>query len=109
MNEVRDTDLAWAAGFLEADGSTTTSGTSFRIQLGQSGDEVPLQLQRFADIMGQNVNGPYKPYALSKKPTYQVTITGGKAKWAIRLLAPYMTEGGPKLQKAQTDLEKSHG
>lgn len=105
--KILDTDLAWAAGFWEADGSTSISQRSFRLTASQSGYECPPQLIRFAAIMDQNVLGPYKPYALSKKPTWQVCVTGGKAKWAVKLLTPYITEGSEKLEKAYKDMEKA--
>ena len=105
--KILDTDLAWAAGFMEADGATTCSNGNFRIQVHQSDTAIPVQLQRFADLFEASINGPYGPYGLSKKPQWQCVICGSKARLVIKLLLPYMTEGGAKVTKALSDMEKA--
>lgn len=104
-----DIERAWAAGFFEADGSTTCRTEQardnwyrFSLRASQSGEEQPPQLARFAATVDGRIYGPYK-YKGNRKPQWQVCMSGPAAVEAYHKLRPYMTEG-PKRAKGDADL-----
>lgn len=102
-------EFAWAAGFIEADGSTGYNKSGgFRIAVSQNGDSCPPQLKRFADLTESNVMGPYGPYEtrICRTPQWQVVLQGPRARLVLKLMRQYMTQDGPKLTKALEDLNK---
>jgi hypothetical protein len=82
----------------------------FCLRLTQTGETCPPQLQRFADVLGTKVYGPYGPYSSqfdNTKAQWQVSLDGDKAVAALEELRPYMTPDGFKLAKALDDMESS--
>lgn len=104
------TELAWAAGFFEGEGTVTlrplrgvthTPG-DLRVAVTQNGgDEARALLERFAEAVGftGNINGPYD-YAgryedsPTKKPRFTLQAYGSRAVCVMDKLIPFMS--GPK-------------
>lgn len=96
------TDLAWAAGFFDGEGSTTGSNKTWtiHISIGQAGDTIALE--RFKAAVGGIgvVQGPYRqgPPNPRHLPRYQYRANGfERAQMVMILLWPYL---GP-VKKAQ--------
>jgi hypothetical protein len=96
------TELAWAAGFFEGEGTVSMASSNSRPQIAvaQYGDTAPELLQRWVDAVGVGrVLGPYdyrgNGYALSL--LYVVSLYGDKAARVMEALRPYLT--GPKMAK----------
>lgn len=81
------TELAWAAGFFDGEGSTTyqTSTKSLCITVGQKHPEV---LQRFASAVG--IRPVYETHRIPY-PWYTVAASGVKAVDALQQLWPYLS------------------
>ena len=94
------TDLAWAAGFFDGEGSTYTApannnSSSIRIGISQNDPEV---LERFAEAVGVGrITGPH-PYGTNPRWNYQ---TGGLAnvQYVLGQLWPWL--GKVKLEQAR--------
>ena len=89
---MRETDLAWAAGFFDGEGCVTydrlPSGIFIRINASQNGSSV--ELEEMKRILGGYINGPYEPTALAKKERYFWRATGANADRAMEMLRPYI-------------------
>lgn len=97
----RETDLAWAAGFIDGDGCfSVIQQCYFRVTVTQV-DKRPLL--RLAKIFGVGqVKGPYarsinRPVK-SNTSRYNWTVTGLQALRIYKLVEPYLSE--PKLEQA---------
>ena len=82
------TELAWAAGFFDGEGCTTTVNGSASIVVVQK-DRRPLD--RFARALGGNVGGPYGPYGKGCA-MYRWQATGKRAKEVMDLLWPFLSD-----------------
>lgn len=91
-----DMVLAWAAGFFDGEGCVRIrryaqdgkNGTVF-VSVGQ---KDPRPLERFADLFGLTVRGPYGP-----RQMHMVQATGRKAIWVMQQLYPLLC--GPKQEQ----------
>ena len=99
-----DIERAWAAGFWDGEGCTTTSidkrvqlrQPRLRIQMGiaQAGEEVPMVLTRFKDAVGGlgHIRGPYWRTG-STKPVYTWAVQGMECcQMVLVLLWPYLSD-----------------
>lgn len=107
----KDTELAWAAGFLDGEGcwyamkaSKRKNGTQprrFALSVNQAD---PRPLLRLAEIAGQgNVKGPYTPKERKvkrNKPVWYFVLSGLPAWHFYIRLEPYMSE--PKKEQVQS-------
>ena len=90
-----NTELAWAAGFFDGEGSIQLRKTGLQLYVGQTD---PRPLERFAAAVGVGkVNGPYGPYARNGtpntwKPMYAWQVGGRKAEAVFALLQPFLSE-----------------
>jgi len=97
MTMSRETDLAWAAGFIDGEGTfyfkdSGSFGSSIILRVGQC---EPTTLRRLQATFGGKVYGPYKPSSpLSKKVRYEFRLNGTKLRGVIKELWPYLS--GPK-------------
>jgi hypothetical protein len=91
-----DTDIAWAAGLFEGEGSVCASKSKGRIarglrmQLGMSDQDV---VERFFGIVGHGAVYPAKPYKTGWKPRF--TWTSNRSKQCIETMEtflPYLGE-----------------
>jgi hypothetical protein len=89
-----DTELAWAAGFLDGEGSFGNYGENkrdskrrYRIQAVQVRREA---LDRLQEALGGAVRGPYGPYSGNRQPYYSWQIFASEAKEATEALMPYL-------------------
>lgn len=98
-----DTELAWAAGFFDGEGTisqTTASGTSRRYLLLRIGHVDPRPLRRFAAAVGLgNVNGPYQQKKGGGRWSdfHAWQVAGTKAEAVYIQLEPYLSE--PRLEQ----------
>jgi len=107
------TELAWAAGFFDGEGSTSVDrGTGkaygyLRLSVAQSSDSgPPSTLVRFHGIVGGKINGPYttqRPDGFTRKPRYILVVYQEVAERALALMWPYL--GVEK--RAQADAARS--
>jgi hypothetical protein len=78
-------DWAWAAGFLEGEGSFVDSGTSPRVYAPQKDPEaLERLLALFGGSVRQQVNG-------RATPIYQWAVNGEKARAVIAGVYPFLT------------------
>lgn len=97
-----ETELAWAAGFFEGEGSFTLTEHRHKMRpqvtMPQSGSSELLH--RFAAaVRTGSVTGPYK-YAsqtLAKQPRWTFQAYGPKSEKVMERLLPYLS--GPKKEK----------
>jgi hypothetical protein len=93
-------ELAWAAGFFDGEGSTNLANPEksrpcdLQVQLGQK-DRRPLD--RFAAVLGGRVGGPYRDKQGNE--AYRLTYGGMTARAVIEALFPYLS--APKREQAQ--------
>ena len=90
-----DTELAWAAGFFDGEGSCslrTKQGTrpGMGLQLGQKGDPQPL-LERFQRAVG-GIGRIYPPYPGGHGMSVWATYSYPKVCRVMELLWPYLGE-----------------
>lgn len=100
-----ETELAWAAGFYDGEGSThmnNTKGTKrIRVRISQSGDKRVLD--RFVNAVSIGyVRGPYN-YDTKRLPIYTLDYSSVNAYTVLWLLWPYL--GDVKKEQAMTVLE----
>lgn len=98
-------EVAWAAGFFDGEGWTTTirrqNGRYLHLGIGQ---KECTTLERFVLAVGDGkIYGPYDKGC----PMYEVRVYGRKAKAVIETLWPYLSE--PKRKQAQAALEATTG
>jgi hypothetical protein len=112
------TELAWAAGFFDGEGSTTTGKhvnargiTKFyiRMTMEQAGDnpDPPQVLTRFrAAVKGGTIHGPYQSSrtAFVRRPMWGWRASGSEVYRILNLLLPYM--GEVKIQQANRAIDK---
>ena len=104
-----DTELAWAAGVFESEGTVSAARPRNRLRIRAAvtqngGEEAKAFLERFVRAVGQGkVLGPYdysNRYAsssLGKKPRYVVQYqTEEKVRELLCALRPYLTPNSPK-------------
>lgn len=107
--ETSDEMIAWAAGFLDAEGSFTQSGGYPALAIGQV-DAEPLSRFKAAMDAG-NVTGPYdvagRPGAFSIQPQYQYRLYGHAAVGrAAHAMWPHLSS--PKREQARRVLTRVH-
>lgn len=92
-----ETELAWAAGFFDGEGTvsqTTASGTRRRYLILRIGHVDPRPLERFAAAVGVGrVNGPYEQKGGGGKwsPHYAWQVAGSKAEFVFSQLVPFLS------------------
>ena len=79
MEKLSEYDLGWIVGIIEADGSFTTNGRNPRIAVKMTDFDT---IERFAELMGVRVLGPYKyeDAQLGNKPYWQAHVDGQPAR-----------------------------
>ncbi len=84
-------NYAYAAGLYEGEGSVSRNGTSLKIHLGTTDEDVA---HRFVETLGLGkVYGPYEahPNSLGVKPHWEVSIWGaGPVMTAAARMWPYL-------------------
>lgn len=96
-------ELAWAAGFFEAEGCVTFArkSRSLSLQIGQCGS--PYTLYRFQDAVGiGTIGGPYGPYPNAtpkKREVWHWRASGVKGHKVMALLDPYLSKNCIKREK----------
>jgi hypothetical protein len=81
------TDIAWFSGWLCADGSIKPGpppAIKFTIC-----DRDPLE--RFSDLFGNRVHGPFKPSGLGKQVRYEWKLSGAKSLVLLRRCLPHLS------------------
>jgi hypothetical protein len=76
---MNNTELAWAAGFFDADGHITCRRDGLvHLTIGQV-NTIPLE--RFKKAVGSvgTIYGPYQPTGLGRQPKFRYEIWGKKA------------------------------
>lgn len=92
--EQKNSDIAWAAGLFEGEGSmypyrdSKTGRLYPRLDLASTDEDVVRRFSRIVD--GRAVYGPIQRG--EKKPFWRWQATGGPAKKALALFAPYLGE-----------------
>jgi hypothetical protein len=102
-DSISASELAWAAGFLDGEGTLRFRGTkdpprpgksrssgTFTIQASQI-DRLVLDRLRAALGGGGKVYGPYTPRSSNRKPVFAYHIAGMAAVEAFDLLRPYLS------------------
>ena len=101
-----ESELAWAAGFIEADGHVGKVGTRKRIDGGRNyhlmirvtQSYYPERLKRIQRAIGQGrVNGPHS------RGEYSWSVTFKSAREALVMLWPYF---GPTMRRRIVDLHR---
>lgn len=90
VGKVHKSDIAWAAGLFEGEGSIVTNDGHIRLQLKMTDEDV---VRRFAMVLGGNVTGPYsyeQADGHKRKPAWCWSINGAKAKGAARAMEPWL-------------------
>jgi hypothetical protein len=112
MRTWRDDQVAWAAGFIDGDGSIVwdvvkRNGVSYgnrRVRL-QGYENHPEVLQRLVDVFGGAIYGPifnksHKVDGYKRKPQYQWMLRGPEAVDALKDMMVYF--GPVRLAQAET-------
>lgn len=103
-----ETELAWAAGFVDGEGCFHTGSAvhkgGIRLQVSQA-DLRPLKRLKVIAGLGY-INGPYGPYGVSKKPIWYFKLNVADTKLFLPRIWPYMSE--PKKEQVQAALQKLH-
>lgn len=101
----RETDLAWAAGFFDGEGTVglwKNNGGSpglGRKRLSASVSQKPREpLDHFVSICGGKVNGPYKQQ-LSPGGVYLVSYGGDNVLALYELIGPYLVAKANKFKE----------
>jgi hypothetical protein len=92
MTKTRLADLAWAAGFIDGDGSIFKKRANYKyeyLSLGVDNSERE-PLDRLVALFGGKVNGPYRGSSLGKKPRFQWVLIGTAADLAIQAMWPWL-------------------
>lgn len=102
----RNTELAWAAGFFEGEGSVYVeqleSGPYLRLNLAQVDDRLPLD--RFAAAVGVGkVNGPH--LLRGERRRYALDYSK-QAHYVMERLVPYLGEDSKKTKAYRAALEQ---
>lgn len=87
--------LAWAAGFVDGEGSFMNHSHSPVLSVPQSGSDAPRQLQRFIDalVLGGKVEIHHRPQHSHHLQAYRVRITGfERVQAAAARLWPWLSE-----------------
>lgn len=107
------TELAWAAGFFDGEGTTCVSGYTIKLSITQAGEYAVASLTRFSNAVGGlgAIGGPYEhkpgPNGKPRKPMYYLNITGfEKVQAVIAMLWKYLGTQ-KKLQAAEAIKKKS--
>ena len=105
----RDTELAWAAGFYDGEGSTTTNGRHVVMAVGQVD---PRPLLRLQDALGGcgHLNQTWPPNRRSRgwSPIWVWRLTRSEEiQAALNALWPYLSE--PKREQALATISKAGG
>jgi hypothetical protein len=95
---VSETELAWAAGFFDGEGSTMVARCKpkaveyyyFRLSVGQTNPETLERFQRAVGGMGA-ISGP-RLRKDGRKPFWQWQLTGQKGIEVMEQLWPYLSE-----------------
>lgn len=98
-------DIAWAAGFFEGEGyvqcvkrkNKKRTDRYFSISIAQV-DRRPLD--KFVEIFGGKVNGPYGPYQTTKQAYYTYNSYSSIAVQAVTSMLPYLYRKGEQCTKA---------
>lgn len=91
------TDLAWAAGVIDGEGSINITKRSGRagyylmVQVGQSGAACPLMLKRLEEIFGGSISGG-KERIDTRKPTWKWCIAHTAADSMLKRIRPYVVQ-----------------
>lgn len=103
--------IAWAAGYFDAGGNTTISGTSLKLQVNRSappGLPPPPELRRFAEVVGNGrISRPYQEAGADgypRKPRYQRYAYREDAIAVLEFLWPFL--GPSKREQANLQLGK---
>jgi hypothetical protein len=83
------TELAWAAGFFDGEGSTCLCNNSLRLQVSQNELE-PLERFRVAVGVGK-INRRWRTNGFKDRWNYMYWVGGANAKTALDLLWPYLS------------------
>ena len=102
------TELAWAAGLFDGEGSTGAylfnggRQTYLRMQLRQNGHTQPVVLERFQRAVGGGlIHGPHRS---KTTPQWNWVANGPAAYRVLRLLWPYLSD--PKRDQANRAITK---
>lgn len=104
----RHTELAWAAGAFEGEGTVSSARTRGKLRIRAAisqngGEEARAFLERFVRAVGVGkVLGPYdySSSSLGSKPRYVVQFQNPRAvAQVMHALDPYLTPGSPKRAK----------
>ena len=82
-----DVELAWFGGWVSADGTILAEGPTIKFAIC---DRDPLQ--KFADLFGNHVRGPFKPSGFGKQPRFEWSVRGRRAVWLIALIFPWLSD-----------------
>lgn len=81
-------DIAWAAGFIEGEGSFKKHARSYRIVCGQN-DREPLD--RLSALFGGSIRLQHRMYRGEPRPIFVWEVYGEKAGRAIDLIYPFLS------------------
>jgi hypothetical protein len=104
-NWSREEQLAWAAGFFDGEGTTSSSGEwdTPRMTVPQAGPTMPEVLVLFQAIVGfGSILGPV--LAPGHQPYWTLAVSGPKALRVLELLRPFL--GPVKRQQADAALRR---
>jgi hypothetical protein len=88
------TELAWAAGFFDGEGSTILDArpgrkVSLKVQVAQT---EPTVLERFRKAVGVgNINGPYRRNEVNQADYWQFRVQGAGALDVLKALWPFLS------------------
>lgn len=99
---VEKTELAWAAGFFDGEGSSTPVGPGRRLQMKISHVD-PRPLLRFQAAVGGDVRGPYKAGQSHHSDFWTWYPSLRKTHEIYAALRPYLS--APKIQQAEKVIE----
>jgi len=86
---IAETDYAWFAGWLCADGCVSWSADKAPRLKFKLTEREPLD--RMVDLFGGSVSGPHPPTGWGKKDTFYWAIGGDRAVEVLRQCWPWMT------------------
>ena len=94
-------DIAWAAGFFEGEGHVNVQLRGNKSYLAITIAQVDRRpLDKFMELFGGRVNGPYGPYTTQKKPYFLYSAYTDVAKRALDHMKPCLFHKGEQAETA---------
>ena len=92
VRDVSDVDAAWAAGYIDGEGSigVNTYQGAYRLTI-QVSSSVPASLEKLHALFGGHLGGPYKASGRGRQKAWKWTPAGRLGIEMLRRVLPFLT------------------